>query len=466
MTKEHLIWIGAGLAATMFGVLVALGASGTAIAFWTVIDGELVWFAQSISVDLVILLAILGALLMTAIGWSMRTVADEKWLPTWVIIGFAAKLGGTLARFYMVTVVFERGDSFSYYRAGTELATQWRQGRIPELTGIGSLGRQVVEAITGGLFAIVTPGMLGGFIMFAMITYLGQLLLYAAFRRHAKPHQLKPYAILIFLLPTYSFWPSSIGKDAIVLLALGVCAYFAARIFEAFEIRWLFGLALALGALGVVRIHVAGLVAGALIVTTLIAKVPTRGDPVIALRRLIVLGSGLVAGLLVLAVFSDVFGIDITSTQDLDGLTADIVRRTSQTGTIGAGGFVTSPADIPGALSHVLFRPFLFEASEIQHYIAAIETTIFVGLTIWKLPAMGRNIRNWRSNPYIVFSTFYTIGFAVIFSVIRNIGIIARQRGQVLAFFLCVVIGLGWEEKPRVSPMSRVTPEQTSSAVD
>ena len=56
MTKENLLWIGAGLAATMFGVLVAFGASGVAIIFFV----------------------ILGALLMTAIGWSMRSVADEK----------------------------------------------------------------------------------------------------------------------------------------------------------------------------------------------------------------------------------------------------------------------------------------------------------------------------------------------------------------------------------------------------
>ncbi len=51
----------------MFGVLVAFGASGVAIVFFV----------------------ILGAPLMTTIGWSMRTVADRKWLPTWVIIGFA-----------------------------------------------------------------------------------------------------------------------------------------------------------------------------------------------------------------------------------------------------------------------------------------------------------------------------------------------------------------------------------------
>jgi hypothetical protein len=37
----------------------------------------------------------------------------------------------------------------------------------------------------------------------------------------------------------------------------------------------------------------------------------------------------------------------------------------------------------------------------------------------------------------------------VTFSVVRNLGIISRQRGQVLAFFLAVVVGLGWEESKR-----------------
>lgn len=38
------------------------------------------------------------------------------------------------------------------------------------------------------------------------------------------------------------------------------------------------------------------------------------------------------------------------------------------------------------------------------------------------------------------------VGFAIAFSVVRNLGIIASHRGQVLVLFLAVVIALGWNE--------------------
>ena len=317
----------------------------------------------------------------------MARQVDASWLAKWVAIGFVAKLAGTWARFYMVTTIYGVGDSFRYYRVGTELATQWRDGRIPDLTGRGSFGTQVVEAVTGGIFAIITPDMLGGFLLFAIVAFMGQLMLYAAFRRWAQPHQLKPYAILIFLLPTYAFWPSSIGKDALVLLAIGAAAYFIARSLEAFEIRWLFGLGLAFAAVGVIRIHIAGLMVAAFVLATLFSRSYRPDDHTIALRRLMVLGAGVGAALLVVGLFPDIFGVDILSSQDRDGFTADVFRRTSERGTVGSGGFVTSPLEIPGALAHVLYRPFPWEASELQHFLAAGETGLLILLTIWKLPA-------------------------------------------------------------------------------
>ncbi|MGB7861386.1 MAG: hypothetical protein WBM90_12885, partial [Acidimicrobiia bacterium] len=310
---------------------------------------------------------------------------------------------------------------------------------------------------TGGLFAIITPDMLGGFLLFAIVGFLGQLFFYAAFRRFAEPHQLKPYAVLIFLLPTYAFWPSSIGKDALVLLTLGAAAYFAARSLRAFEVRWLLALGVALGALGLVRIHIAGLVVAAFIAATLVAKVPVQNDLSVVLRRFLTLGAGVAAALIVVGLFPDLFGVDLLSTQDRDGFTADIFRRTS-TGTVGSGGFVSTPWDLPAALAHVLFRPFLFEATELQHTLAAGETLIIAAFALWRLPAILRNLKKWRSNAYVVFCTFYTLGFAVAFSVVRNLGIIARQRGQVLAFFLCFVIALGWEAKPSKQPRALSPP--------
>lgn len=443
MRSDIAVFGAAATAAIMVGVLIGSGASGVAVIFF----------------------ALLGLGLMASIGRAMRIPVDAAWLPKWVILGFLAKLAGTFARYYMVTTFYGVGDSYRYYSVGTALAKQWRSGHVPHLTGSGSLGTQVVESVTGALFALITPDMLGGFVLFAILAYLGQLLLYAAFRRHAQRRQLKIYAILILLLPSYAFWPSSIGKDALVLLGLGACAYLVARSLEAFEVRWLLGLAIALGAVGLVRIHIAALVVGAFILAALLAKAQVR-DVGAPMRRLVVLGAGVAAALVVIAVFPDVFGVDLRSGQDVDGFTADVVRRTSS-GTAVEGGPVTSPADVPAALAHVLFRPFIFEASEIQHYFAALETAFLAGLFLWKLRSILRNLRRWRSNPYLVFSTFYTIGFAIAFSVVRNLGIIARQRGQVLAFFLCFVVALGWRDSSDdadvETPMDEIRHPETPS---
>jgi hypothetical protein len=425
-----------------FGGLVASGASGGAVAS----------------------LAILAFLMFGAIGWAMRTTRDASWLPTWVVLGFAAKLAGTFARHYMVAVLYGGGDSFRYFRVGTELAAEWRDGRIPELTEKGAFGTQVVEAITGGMFAIFTPDLLGAFLMFSILAFFGQLMLYAAFRRWAASHQLKPYAILIFLLPTYSFWPSSLGKDALVVFALGGAVYFAARTLEAFELRWLVGLAAFITIVGLIRIHVAGLAVIALVGAGVIGRARFKADPLAVSRRLIVIAGFAGAGVLVVTFLPDIFGVDLASAGSLDAFAADVVRRTSEKGTVAAGGAVTGLADVPGAIALVLFRPYIIEATEIQHYFAALETTLVLGLTIWRLPTILRNWRMWRSNAYVVFCTIYFIGFAIAFSVVRNLGIIARQRGQVLALFLVVLVILGWEEKK--SPRRLQTPTSPPVAAD
>lgn len=443
MRSETGTWAAAALLVLVFGAMVGFGASGATVVF----------------------IALLGTAVFLMIGSTMARPVDASWLPRWVALGFIVKLMGTAARYYMVTVFYGLGDSFRYYEAGTALAAEWRNGTIPGLTGRGSLGTQVVEAFTGGLFAIVTPDMLGGFLLFSIVAFMGQLLLYAAFRRFAKPHQLKPYALLILLLPTYSFWPSSIGKDALVLLGLGASAYAAARALHAFQLRWLFLLGLSLAGLGLIRIHIAGLVVGAFALTALFAKVPAAGTPGVAFRRFMTLGAGVAAAAVVLAVFPDIFGVDILNSQDLEGFTADVVRRTSERGTVGSGAAFSSPLDLPGAIAHVLFRPFIFEASEVQHLLAAAETGLLAALTLWRLPTILRNLGSWRSNAYVVFCTFYTLAFSIAFSVVRNLGIIARQRGQVLAFFLAFVIALGWPDpEPEPSASAGVRSLEKASA--
>jgi hypothetical protein len=426
-----------------FGLLVAFGASGAAI----------------------VLVIGIGALLISALGRTMRREVDEKWLATWIIVGFAAKIAGTFARYYMVMVLYGAGDSLRYYAAAVDLARIWRSGSIPPLTGDGSLGTQVVEAATGGLFAIATPSLLGGFVIFAMISYLGQLGLYAAFRRWAKPHQLKPYAFLVLFLPTYAFWPSSIGKDALVILCLGLAAYCISRLLESFELRWVLPLGLSLVGLGFVRIHIAALMAMALVGAVIVSKLRIGAGFLARGRKFITFAGAAAAVILAVTLIPEIVGLELGETGDIVPFTDEIARRTSEDGTVAAGDPVRSVVDVPGAVVLVLFRPFLFEATEVQHLFAAAETTLILLLAVWKLPTMIRNWREWRRNAYLVFCTLYTVAFAIAFSVVRNLGIIARQRGQVLAFFLVVVIGLGWEEKKKAK-RQRLEAEQLFSEPD
>lgn len=444
MNRDMLPWVAASLVAVLLGVPIAFSDS---------------WGA-------VVLIALLFTVVFGAIGSVMRTEADGTWLLRWVMLGFGAKIVGTLARYYMVAVLYGGGDSYRYYRVGTELAAQFRLGRIPEFSEPGAaFGTRVLEFFTGGLFTLFTPDMLGGFLIFSVFAFGGQLMLYAAFRRWADSAQLKPYAFFVLFLPTYAFWPSSIGKDAMVIFAVGGAAYFIARILETYEVRWLLGLALFLGLLGLIRIHVAGLIVIGLIGAGALSRMRPDAGGAARLRRLLVLGGFVATGGLVLTLFPDVFGVDITAADSLDSFTSDVVRRTSEAGTVASGGAVTSPLEVPDAIALVLFRPFAFEATELQHLFAAAETTLLLGLTIWKLPAMLGNWRAWRANGYLVFSTVYVLAFAIAFSVVRNLGIVARQRGQVLAFFLCVLVGLGWTKRESRRKHPLPTPVGTPSSI-
>lgn len=431
MTVERLIWISAGVLAAVVGAFIALGASGAGI----------------------VVLALFGLLVYWALGWWMRRPVDTDWLPTWVVVGFIAKLGGTVARYVVLHVIYSGGgDSARYYEVGRDLATIWTSGSIPRLTGNGGFGTQITEWLTGAMFAVFTPDRLGGFVIFATIAYVGQLGLYAAFRRWAPARALKLYAFGVLFLPTYAFWPSSIGKDALILAGLGIAAYCAARALEAYEFRWLAALATSLGLVAVIRIHIAVLFVAALLATALIAKMPDWLPSSAYLRRIAVLATLAAATVFAASLVPGIFGIDISSVDDVDAFAQEIVRRTSERGTVASGDPVTGIEDVPGAIALVLFRPYAFEASELQHLMAAAETTVILGLTIWLAPRVIRNWRAWRPNAYVVFCTVYTLGFSVAFSTVRNLGIIARQRGQVLAFFLVILLALAFHERAAGAP--------------
>ncbi len=91
---------------------------------------------------------------------------------------------------------------------------------------------------------------------------------------------------------------------------------------------------------------------------------------------------------------------------------------------------------------------------------SALEGVVLLGLLVWKTPTMWANRRIVRRTPYMILSLAFTSAFVVAFSSVFNLGIIARQRSQVIPFLLVVIVGLGWQ---RWSPSDRAragTPQE------
>jgi hypothetical protein len=133
-----------------------------------------------------------------------------------------------------------------------------------------------------------------------------------------------------------------------------------------------------------------------------------------------------------------------TTSEGLDVFLEDTERRTAQGGSAVTGSPVSSPLDLPEATLRVLFRPLPHEAGNVAALVSSLESVLLMILLISRLPAIARNLVRVRLHPYMLFVTLYTLGFIIAFSAIFNLGILTRQRVQVLPFLLAALVGLGW----------------------
>ena len=98
-----------------------------------------------------------------------------------------------------------------------------------------------------------------------------------------------------------------------------------------------------------------------------------------------------------------------------------------------------SPVRAPVAVVTVLFRPFVFEAHNLQSLLAAIEGTALLILCLLRFGGAGRAIGSLRRQPYVVFCLVFTVLFIVAYSSFANFGLLARQRVQLYPLFLVLI---------------------------
>ena len=394
-----------------------------------------------------VLVVIMGAIVFAFVGNAMVTDADKNWLPSMVMAGFTAKIVASWVRWWVLVDFYNgSGDAVGYHGRGIQYAPLWRAFEVPELR----IGTEAMEGIAGLAYFFYIPNFLGGFFLFASLAFVGQLFLYAAFRAAPIPRRHKFYAFVVFFVPTIVYWPSSIGKESVMLLGIGVAAYGVAKLLRDGSMGSLFPIAFGLILSGVIRPHVAGLVAVSATVALLFAKGPGVAQfPARRLTLLVFVGGALTVLTFVAAAN---FGISLDSLDELDGSVDEFVGtvedNTTKGGSAVEGGFISSPLEFPEAALKVLFRPLPNEAHNPPALASSLEGALLLLVLVLKLPAIVRRGFSMRKDPYTLFAFVYTIGFIIAFSAFNNLGLMARERSQVAPFFLLLVVVLGWGPPP------------------
>ena len=357
-----------------------------------------------------------------------------------LLAALGVKLAGSVARYLVAFSVYGGvADAAAYHRWGVRLAGGFWHGTFD--TGLqGLTGTNFLRFLTGLVYTMIGPSRLGGFLVFSWLGFIGLFLFYRAFVTAVPEGRRRTYALLIFFVPSLVYWPSSIGKEAWMMLALGLCAFGAAKVLSGAIRSGIAPLGIGLWFAWLVRPHVAGLMAIALAGAFLLKRSSSQ------MRLLAPLGKAVAfAGLVTIAVLlvgeTDRFLKD-SGFRPQRGITAvltSVQERTEQGGSSFAPSVFESPARAPVAVVTVLFRPLIVDAHNVQALVSGIEGTFLLLFCLvryrWILTAVG----SVRRQPYVAFAIAYTGLFVVAFSSVANFGLLARERTQLLPLFLVLL---------------------------
>ena len=412
--------------------------------------------------------AVFPVLLAISLPALWRLTRDDA-LPIPGLLGAAvvAKLLASLARYYVVFAVYQgNADAATYHERGIAIRDAFRSGAISVVDLIPhTQGTKFLEQLTGLLYSIIGPTILGGFMVFAWMGFWGLVLTYRAVLIAFPEIDVRRYAKFLFFLPSMLFWPSSLGKESWLMLTLGITFNGAARLFTARR-SGVPVVALGLALTAMVRPHVTAVALVALIIAFLFrpnrradATARTTGS---SGRKAVILVF-LVIGVAV-AISQSARFLGVTGRGGVGGVLDSVSVQTSIGGSAVNTEHANSIAQFPNAVFTVLFRPTILEARNVTNAIAAMETTALLLFFATSLKRLRLSVTWMFRRPYLLFCIAYSAIFSFAWSSIANLGILARQRTlawPAVVLLLALPKTTGRRKPPRAQvarPSSEVLP--------
>lgn len=367
--------------------------------------------------------AVAAGLTAASIPLIARTAAGDRELFWTLVAAHQLRLCAAVVRLHVDGKLYKhiRTDVDDYHAAGAELAARFRAGRFDPRLG-SRPGMGAIRFLTGVVYTVTGPSRLKGSLVFACVGFWGLVVFYRAFVLAVPEGDHSAYLLLLLFLPSLLYFPSTISKEPWMLLALGLAALGGAELFRGNAPRGLVLGAAGTGLAATMRPHMAAMLAASL---ALGGASRLRGRALLAPAA----GAGIFTAWT--ALFLRRWGLE-----GAGGIEA-VWRRTAERGGYGDSKFDPPfPGrlrDLPVVAASVLFRPHLLEARSPQTRAVAIESSLLALLTAARLRSAPRD-------PYSLAAVAYTSFFTLGYSFVSNFGALARQRTQLVPFYLVPVM--------------------------
>ena len=347
-----------------------------------------------------------------------------------LVVGLAFKLFCAGMYNAMVFFIYHGAvDSLTYYRTGVDWAANF-----------GMLGTDaILHPYWGTPFITMLAGALIYFVpseaavagTFALVSFWGQYFLYRGFRIAFPEGDHYEMALLVLLLPSLSFWSATVGKEAVILLGIGLFVYGYARASARANPAGYLIAGLGGVIVGLTRPHIAAMLALAL--ASAISLSSTKRGIVGMLNKFIGIPL-IIAGTIYLVARAQTF---VNAGDFSSGVTS--IQKIQHNSSAGGSGFSGSLSSRILFAPFLLFRPFPWEISSAVAALASLEGLALAVLFWRRRRNLWYVVQNWR-NPFIIFILVFSLQFVVAFSAaISNFGILTRERVMLLPIAVMLV---------------------------
>lgn len=260
------------------------------------------------------------------------------------------------------------------------------------------------------------------FLVHNMIGFLGISLIFLTMWEQYQAQKSHKWILLILMFwPSLNFWSSMIGKDSIIIMALGMLMY-AISNFDKRKLLLLISLLL----IGHVRPHMAMMIIPCLVITMI-----TSSGNVKPYKR------AMMSFVLIASLFA-VYGVflDLIKTESLDLSTAESILENRQNNWGGGSSVGMGNANIVQRVLTYLYRPLFFDAYSFEMVMASFENIVLILFSLTMLTPKFLSFI-FKTKSYLVrFNTLYFfLGTVFLAAATPNMGTAARQKNMVIIGF-------------------------------